>query len=217
MRGEHRTAGGSIVGLDTQLTAVQERDFSNALITEVTFPTLDGSSKDPAYLTVVLAPERVEQVKPTGARIQIGPRQKVLQSSNFRLEIDGLDTARVSKIDAFTVKQKIAVASIGIVREPQAESVALELSDLTVTFSASSADSWQRWFDEFVLQGQNDDSREKGGRLVLLGPNMQDELLVISFSNVGIFSLRQMNTQPDAAIPQLEAKLYVERMDLSAP
>jgi hypothetical protein len=140
MRAEHRRASGTLVGFDAQLTAVQQRNFANALITEVTLPKLDASSKESAYLTVIVAPESVEQVKLSGRRGSLSPRQKVFVSSNFKLEIDGLDPARVSKIDAFGIKQKIAVDNIGLMREPQAQPIASELADLTVTLSASSAD-----------------------------------------------------------------------------
>src|SRR5436190_1215887 len=50
---------GSIISADNNLNAIQEREFLNALITEHTIPKCDGSSKDPAYLTVKFAPEHV--------------------------------------------------------------------------------------------------------------------------------------------------------------
>ena len=55
--GKAQRKDGSIVTADVNLTIVNQRDFVQALITETTIPALDGSSKDPAYLTVTLAPE----------------------------------------------------------------------------------------------------------------------------------------------------------------
>ncbi len=47
----------SIVEVDNKLNIQSERQFFNALITETTIPACDGSSKEPAYLTLKLAPE----------------------------------------------------------------------------------------------------------------------------------------------------------------
>ena len=48
---------GAIVAADSQFVAVSQREFAAALVSEVTIPTLDGASKEAAYLTVKLVPE----------------------------------------------------------------------------------------------------------------------------------------------------------------
>jgi hypothetical protein len=96
------------IAADYRLEARSTREFFNALITETTIPAMDASSKEPAYLTLKLAPEytRFKRAsgKVTGADGK--GRQKLWLPSNFRLEIAGPDYKRVSRIEAFTVKQQ---------------------------------------------------------------------------------------------------------------
>ena len=47
---------GSITALDYQLNPVSERQFQKAIITETTIPAADGSSKEPAYITLKFTP-----------------------------------------------------------------------------------------------------------------------------------------------------------------
>jgi len=60
---------GSVVALDPLGVARSERQFSQALLTEVTFPKLDGSSKDAAYMKIKFAPESIRSAK-AGAKAQ---------------------------------------------------------------------------------------------------------------------------------------------------
>src|SRR3954469_776611 len=70
-----------------------EHEFYDALITETTFPTLDGSSKEPAYIKIKLQPERVVVKKTDGQRLQSsgGQKQKMWTCAGFRLNIDGIE------------------------------------------------------------------------------------------------------------------------------
>jgi len=217
LRGEGVTHGGAVIGYDTQRREVQRRNFSFALISKVTFPTLDASNPEPGLVSVVVVPERVEIARGSGAVAAVEQtRQKSFVSSNFRLELDGIDTSRVSKIDSFTIQQKLAPQPMGGVRDPGLEPAAVEIPNLTVTLSAHGLESWQAWFEEFVILGQNGDNREKSGRIVLLAPNLQDVLLELSLSNVGIYAMRQLNPENnDRSIAHFEAKLYVERIELT--
>ena len=58
------------------------------------------------------------------------PAQKQFLPSNFRLEIDGLDCTKVSKIDSFTVKQPIQTDDIGDKRDYKKEPGKLEFPNL---------------------------------------------------------------------------------------
>jgi hypothetical protein len=142
-------------------------------------------------------------------------KTKVLLSSNFRFELDGLDCRRVTKIDAFTIKQKLATEGFGMARFPVMYASELEIPHITVTMAAVATDSWQGWYEDFVVQGKSEDSNEKSGRIVFLGPDLQEELFEIKLHNVGIFALRSpSNTANKDTIAQVEAQLYVERMEL---
>jgi phage tail-like protein len=89
---------GSIVATDAAGKAVSEQAFSDGLVTEVTVLRLDGASKEPCYLTVEVAPETTQLKKGSGKAVKpiaVKKKQQWL-ASNFKLEIDGLETKGVS-------------------------------------------------------------------------------------------------------------------------
>jgi hypothetical protein len=206
---------GAIVSHDLKLQTTGEREFFNAVITEVGFPAMDAAAKDPCYLTVKFAPEYTRR-KPGG--IATPPPVKAQETwlpSNFRLEIDGLDCTRVSRIDAFTVKQKVVGDSIGDARDQFKEPARIEFPNLAITMPETAVPTWVDWFESFVVNGKNDESQEKSGALVFLSPNRQTELGRVRFYNLGIF--RIASTKADAGTDQIQritAELYCERMEL---
>jgi phage tail-like protein len=207
---------GSIVSTDFKLTPISERQFTNALITETTIPPLDASAKDPAFLTVKFSPEYTRTAKASGtAGKVVADKQKVFLPSNFRLEIDGLDCSKVNKVDALTVKQTVSTDDIGDARDYTKEPGKLEFPNLKITLAAVSAPTWNAWFEDFVVKGNNGDSNEKSGAIVLLAPDRKAELARITLHNLGIFALRhQRQVANDEAVQRLTAELYCEQMEL---
>jgi T4-like virus tail tube protein gp19 len=207
---------GAIIMADQNLVAVSKREFSRALITETSFPALDGASKDPAYFTLKFAPEYTRATKASGKIT--GPTkvdQKLWIASNFRLTIDGLDCTRVSRVGQFTVRQSVATDDIGDAREHLRVPPRLEFPNLTVTLAEGSAQSWLDWFDDFVINGNNDESKEKNGSMSLLSANRTDELMRIELLNLGIFSIGPDKAEANAEqIATVTAHLYCERMEL---
>ena len=208
---------GAVTTADFNHKATSRRRFSEALITEVGFPTLDGASKEAAYLTVKFAPGSIREEKAGGEDVRgtLGQKQKNWQVSNFAFRLDGLPTGRVWKIEAFTVKQGIATDSVGPAREPQIVPTAVEIPNLKVTFGAADAEAWQRWFDDFVIKGNNGQDRERSGTITFLSTNLRDELGSIELMNVGIVALYPAEGEAgEASLARFTAELYVEQMDL---
>ena len=202
---------GSIIAADFDYDALSQRDFVNALITETGIPACDGSSKEPAYLTVKFTPETLKSVK-AGGKIDPPPvsKQKNWLPSNFRLTIDGLDCTKVSKIDSFTIKQAIIR---GDPREPALTPGPLELPTMRITLSQSSAQTWYDYFEDFVIKGNAGDNNEKKGTLEFLGPDLKAVLAQISFSNLGIFSLVPDDGEANSDnAGRVTAELYCESM-----
>ena len=84
-----------------------------------------------------------------------------------------------------------------------------------MTLAETTAATWDSWFEDFVVEGKNDDSKEKSGAIVFLSPNLKDEVLRVKLFNVGIFALRRPARQAhDESIRRVVADLYVERMEL---
>lgn len=204
---------GSVIAADFQGDVRSERRFFNALITETGIPACDASSKDPGYLSLSFAPERTTDVKASGT-LAVGTKQKLWLPSNFKLEIDGLDCSKVNKIDAFTIKQSVVSDDIGETRDYQKVPGKIEFPNLTITFAEVSAQSWIDWHKDFVINGNNGQEEEKGGRLVFLSPTLQEQLLEIKFFNLGIFKLDSEAGEPNADAPaRMTAELYCERME----
>jgi len=207
---------GSIVVTDPSLQAVSTREFFHALITEVTIPDLDASSKDAAHLTMKFAPEYTRDVKASGkVTAPKSPAQKQLVASNFRFELDGLPGARVSRIDSFTVKQPVVEDDIGSTRDAPVEPGRIDFPNLRVTISELDAGPWTDWAQDFLVNGNNDDAHEKSGAIVFLSPNRKTELARILLHNVGIFALRRAPAAMATQVAHVLADLYCERMDFA--
>jgi T4-like virus tail tube protein gp19 len=207
---------GAVVATDVNFNAVSQREFFNALISETTIPALDGSSKEPGYLTLKVAPEYTRISKGSGKVTDIaGATQKLWLPSNFKVTIDGLDCTKIRAVDSFTVKQAAATDDIGDARDYQRQAARLEFPNLKITLLESSAQSWFDWFDDFAMKGNNDDSKEKTGSIAFLSPNLAGELMRIDLFNLGIFRIGydKRNANSDGAAT-VTAHLYCERMEL---
>jgi len=206
---------GAITTVDTQFKAVSEQQFTDALLTAVTTPTLDGTAKKEVFFALTFAPEHSVFAK-AGGKVAPAPDKKAQKKwlpSNFRLTIDGLDCTRVMKIDSFTVKYTPAADTIGDARDYLKEPGKLEFPNLKIKFSASSAQTWRDWFESFVVKGNNDESHEKHGEIVLLAPDMKPAATIRLF-NLGIFKLADDTSDASAAaVKRLTADLYCERME----
>ena len=192
---------GSVVTTNFDHKAQEYRHFRDALITEVTVPKMDGSSKDAGYFTIKFDPEEITYAKGDGAVIQDGvnTKQKAWLCSNFRLRVGKLPCARVASIDAFTIKQGTGI----------------EFPNLKIRFSAADAAAWQDWFNEFVVQGRNGQDRELEGAIEFLDPTLKEVLGSVELSQIGIFSLapEKQEAGPEA-IARFVVELYVEQMTL---
>ena len=208
---------GAIVAGDSNLKAKSERQFFNALLTETTVPALDASSKEAAYLTIKLSPEYTKTRKGAGKLVAPAKQQMLFLPSNFRLELDGVDCSRVTRIDAFTVRQHVVADEIGDARDYVKEPGKLEFPNLRVTLAETGAATWEAWFEDFVVKGDNDDAKEKSGAIVFLAPDLKRELGRVELFDVGIFALRRAAQQAhDESVRRVTAELYCERMELQA-
>ncbi|HET9674690.1 MAG TPA: phage tail protein [Gaiellaceae bacterium] len=205
---------GAIVEADANLEVKMRREFRDALVTETTVPALDASAKSPAELTVRVAPDSITRTKGSGKLARAAAKQKQWLVANFRLELGDLDAKTVSKIDAFTVKQTVAADGLGARRDHRREPGTIEFPNLRVTLAESGAQTWNDWFDDFVVKGNNGDDREKNGSIVFLDPSLKQELGRVDLKNVGIFALRRPSPAGDR-VARVTAELYVESMELN--
>jgi hypothetical protein len=206
---------GSFTAADLDYKAQARIDFESALITSVTVPTLDGSSKDAAYFDVEFEPEKVRWSKGGGEdiRSKLGPKQKAWLCSNFRFELGGLPTQRVAKIDSFTWKCSVTPDQIGIHREPTKHPAKVTVPDIKVSISYADHQAWADWAKKWFVDGHHLEGDELNGRIVFLGPDMTKELGEITLENVGLKSFSDDDMEANSEkIKRFTAELYVEKM-----
>jgi tail tube protein gp19 len=216
---------GSVASMDYSRNILGEREFIHAVITETTFPELDVRSKNPAYITVNLAPEYTRAKAGGGKGPSLGPSHPVGVKGSFRFEMAGLDGSQVSNIEAFTVRRMVANHAVGEGRASQQEPGAIVFPNLKITVAATGAQTWVSWHDDFVVKGKNSAADERSGAIVYFDGAAQNELGRISLSNCGIFKLTAQaeksattaaasaHVVQDATIQSIGAELYCERMD----
>src|SRR6185369_11323704 len=137
------------------------------------------------------APEYTRQVKASGkvsGDIGTAPA-KAWQPANFRLTIDGLDCTRIARIDSFTVKTVPARNEAGQTRDYSPEPGKIEFPNLKITLGNASFQTWQDWFDCFVIGGKNTSQDEKKGTLEFLSSDGREVLATVEFTGLGIFRL----------------------------
>ena len=179
---------GAVLALDKDLVPKSKRTFTGALISETTFPALRKGSKDAVWLNLKFAVEAVKMESASGGKVSGDPKhpEKLLLAEGFALDIEGLDCKNVKAIGSFTVKQ--LVHRNDAPGDSQLEGGAVSFPNLELTFADVSADSWQKWHEEFVLKGNNSEKEEKSGTLTLLSPNGQ-KMATIKLHGLGIYQI----------------------------
>jgi hypothetical protein len=197
---------GAIITTDFNYKEVGRQEFVNALITEIGFPSLDASSKDPAAIKVSFSPELTRRRPGKGNTIKpcTGRGQRKWLASDFRLNIDGLDCTKVQQIGALVIKQPVTAERIP---------GRIEYPNLTVTLPESAAQSFFDWHEDFVIDGNSGSANEKKGQLEFLAPNRAQALFTIDFRGLGIFSLVLDKLEAGAdPIRRVTAEMYCEEM-----
>jgi phage tail-like protein len=210
---------GAVIACDYNFKEVSRLTWMNGLISEIGFPALDASSKDPAKLSVKVSPEFTRTTVRSGG--EVGPskyslgrgEQKKWLPSNFRIKIDHSDRAcsRVNKIDGITLKQKIIENPVGELRDYEKEPASLEIPNLVLTLPDSHADEFYKWHESFVISGRNDQSQERSGTLEYLTSDLKTVLFTLTFTGLGIFRLTPEKVEAGSDnIRRVRAEMYCE-------
>ena len=191
------------------------RSFADAYITKLTVPTLDAGSKEPGYFTVEINPSAIRYEKGDGRRI-VGEENTGVKRwlcSNFRFQLGDLPCARTAKIESFTWEQKIVNARRGTSREYGMEPAALTVPNLKVSLSMADVDAWAAWHKSFIIDGHCTDDDELSGSITFLGPDMNEELAIITLNHVGLISMEQQAVEANSEqVARFDVELYVEEM-----
>lgn len=214
---QYSRRNGSIIHGDFKGKAQYEQEFKEALITETTFPALDATDKNPAYMTVKLQPETLSLQKSSGhLQATVGTKQKLWTPANFMLLIDGLDCSKVSKIGSFSVKQKVKKLYFGGERNAQIEPTGIEFPDLELEMSLAHADDFIAWHKDYVLTGKRDLKMEKQGEIIFYNQSLMDALMSVKLKGLGICGIQVLKSEAMAEqIKKVKISLYCDSMEIS--
>jgi hypothetical protein len=98
------TADGAILEVRLKSQVIGQLSVTNALITGISFPTLDQKASDESGMRITLTPESIARSTP-GLTLSWTPSQprKPRLVSNFRVLIDGLGCSGVSRVESITI------------------------------------------------------------------------------------------------------------------
>lgn len=188
LSGDRAGRDGSIVILDRDYREVRRLNFALALIAEINLPPFGAASSSAFSLTLRITPEQSQFAKGSN-RPYVVPvsKQKSWLARNFRLDIPGINTARVAAVDAITIKRKIVSPDPKEFRGYGSSVGSFEISPLAVTVAESGAGGFEAWYQDFVLKGNADDTRELEGTLTVLSSDLRSSLLTVSLHHLGIY------------------------------
>lgn len=208
--GKHTRQDGAIHTCDYDGNIVSTLDFFHGLISEVGFPALDAGSKDEATMTLKFTPEKTLRRRGDGHKDKLNIVQKPWTPRNFRLTIDGLGAAtrRVTRIGALSIR-------IPSGKEPT-EVVKPQPSTLVITVPESEGNVLWQWHQAFVIDGANDPSKEKTGKIEYLGEDSKP-LFTIDLLGLGIFAATPEKPTALDPVARLSASIYIQELGLTIP
>jgi phage tail-like protein len=217
---------GAILTADFHFDVKARREFSEALIREIGFPQLDSASKQAAYMNVTLAVESMAYKPGQGSLARggdkLGPpigfdKQKVWLTNNFRLSLTGLDESlrRVSKIDAFTIKQNITEYHSGGFRTPIKGSSQIEYPNIAFYVPEPDIGPIMEHVTKRGLNGEVPNTDRLIGHITIFDTKDQD-VFEIALEGVDIFAITpDKGDAGSEEIKQVKVECYVEKMDFA--
>lgn len=206
---------GAIVAADFNYNERARREFTQAMIKELSFPKLDGGDKNPAYMSIAMCVEGIV-FKPGEGKKVSPPKgfntQKLWTACNFRFRLDGFEQAckRVSKVDGFSVKQNTTEYHSGTSRAPIKCPTQMDFPN--ISFYVPEADA-QPFMDHMLKRGVKGEVPGRLTGMIQTFDNDNRDLFTLSFTGADI-----LNVQPDKSdaqseeIKQVKIDLYTEKM-----
>lgn len=207
---------GAIVAADFYYKERARRVFTGAIIKELGFPKLDSQDKNAAYMSVTLAVEGMEFKAGQGG--SLGPSlgfedQKLWKANNFRMAIDGFEAAkRITKIDAFTVKQNIIEYPMGGMRAPIKLPSPIDFPPIAFYVPYADGQPFLDHFHKRVMKHKTTLPGRFNGSITTFD-NTGADLFELKFTNADIASVTPDKLDSGTEeIKQLKVELYTESL-----
>ncbi len=210
---------GAIVAADFYYKERARRTFTDALIKELTFPKMQADDKNAAYMSIALAVEDIVFSVGDGQTLGQQPgmeEQKSWKSNNFKFHLDGLEDAckRVTKVDAFTIKQNILEHNIGGRQHPIKVPSGVEFPNLVFYVPEADAGPILDHFNDYAMNTERTQDNGVGqtGSLVTFD-NGKTETFTLEFYGAEIFSAApEKSDATSEEVKLVKFEMYTERM-----
>jgi len=213
----HVYKSGAVIGRNFNLESASITQFTDALITKVAWPKVDGGDKSPAYMNIEFAVQTVKKLKGDGSKQQkdLNAKQKTLRTDSFRVVVDKIGADPCKRINSFespSVEMKVQRDQIGDARWYELVPGALnKVPDLKFTVAEVDAEAFYAWHQDFVVDGNCSAEQETSIELTYLDQSLKNELMVVTFTQVGIFNLSAGKREDMAdGIQRITVEAYCE-------
>ena len=211
---------GSVISANFNYKEVARRSFTDALISEVQLPGLDGGSKEAALMTVKIVPEGMEYKTTTdGAKIEapqeLRQANKLWHAANFRFTVDGFaeHLQRVTKIDQFSIKQQILEYPSGHRRTSIRVPGRLEFPNLSIYVPEVDAQKLMDHATKRLLDYKKPGSPGLTGSIEFLAPD-KSTLCTVTLKGVDIVSAEPQKLDASAeTLALVKFQIQVEAME----
>jgi hypothetical protein len=207
---------GALLRFDFNQKEVARLEFQNAIFTELTIPAVDASSKQHVLFELAMTPESTKRVPPKETKLPQQPSKRdSYLAAHFKIDIPPFteECSRVTKVDAITIKQKVARDRLAEEREHAVEPGSLEYSHLAISLPESRADRFYKWFEDFVIKGNNGQDMEKNGKLEFLSQDLKKVLFTLNLNYMGIFKIEPVR-EDEPELRRVKVEMYVQELEL---
>jgi phage tail-like protein len=210
---------GKIIAADFAYKERARREFTGAIIKELGFPKLEGQDKNAAYMSVTLAVEGMTFVEGDGSSVSPPngfDNQKLWKACNFRFTMDGFSNlTRVTKIDAFTVKQNVIEYAMGGVRAPIKLPSSIDFPTIAFYIPYADAQPLLEHSRKRVMAEKTSLPGRFNGSITTFD-NSGADLFELKFINADIVSITPDKLDSGTEeIKQLKVEIYTESMEFN--
>jgi hypothetical protein len=206
---------GALHVADSNYKIQSSLNFTGAVMTSLTVPKLDGSSKEAAYFDFEWEAETVRWVKGDNSDLHppIVPAQKAWLCSNFRFEMGGLPCNRVATIASFTWRCAVVRDPVG---GPAKRPARVTVPNITVEVSIADYDAWFQAAKKWFVDGGHEEKNEMSGAIVFLAPDVKTEIGRVTLKNCGFakFTRGAFEANREILAP-FSCEFYVESMEFA--
>ena len=221
--GEAEQKNGAIVAADFYYAERARREFTGAMIKELTFPALAAKDSNPVFMNLTLAVEDIKFAKGSGSKINQGKgmhSQKEWTGNRFAFSLDGFDAAcrRCTKIDSFTIKQTVIDYHSGGFRAPIKCASAMDFPNISFYIPEADAQSLFDQVKKRIADGELKDHADKKAGYIQTYSQEGNPLVTLEFFEAEIVSVTPDKSDASSEeIKLVKVELYTEKMKFTYP